>query len=129
MFNKIKHFNSFLFLIFIFLTSFNPLRAQESSIIGTWVSEEDPNFKMVFEGNICTWLYASEPSGIFNFSLSNSTPQCGQEVLVDTETKYLHLIKTTNSTDEICYEIYGLTQQYLTLRVIDKSGFLIFIRQ
>lgn len=126
---KIKHFKTFVFLAFVFITSFNTLRAQEASIVGTWISEEDSNWKMVFENNTCTWFYQNEITQTYNFSISNSSPQCGEDVYVNNNTEYLKITKTQNTSDEICYEIYGLSEQYLTLRVVNKSGFLIFNRQ
>lgn len=126
---KIKSGLLTLMLLSVLLTSFTYKYNQDASIIGTWISEQDNNYKMVFNGTTCTWLYSEQSSGIYTFALSNSTTQCGQEVPVTNETKYLTLVNTNNATDRICYEIYGLTETTLTLRVIDQSGFLIFNRQ
>ncbi len=108
---------------------FSKVSIQDTSIIGTWISEEDNNYKMVFNGTTCTWLYSGQTTSTYNFTLSNSSSQCQQEVPVTTETKYLQLINPTNPSDKICYEIFALSETTLTLRVVDQSGFLIFNRQ
>ncbi|MCZ8089720.1 hypothetical protein [Flavobacterium sp.] len=132
--NKFKFNAVILLLVFVggITSSFineKILEQEDASILGSWQSEEDSNFRIIFNGNTCTWTYTNEPSQTFNFTLSNSSPQCGESVLVNNQTKYLHLVSAIDSSDEICYEIYSLTNTTLTLRVIDSSGFLIFNRQ
>lgn len=111
------------------LTSFTTSPNQEASIIGTWISEEDNNYRMVFNGTTCTWLYTGQSPTTFSFTLSNTSPQCGEVVPIGNELIYLKLVNLNNSNDILCYEIYSLSATTLTLRPIDKSGFLIFNRQ
>jgi ABC-type enterochelin transport system permease subunit len=111
------------------LTSFTTVFNQEASIIGSWISEEDSNYKMVFNGSTCTWLYTGQPSVTYHFTLSNTSPQCGERVPVTTEMNYLKLVNANNSEEQYCYEIYSLSETTLTLRPVDKSGFLVFNRQ
>lgn len=111
------------------ITSFTTLNNQDASIIGSWISEEDNNYVMVFNENNCTWLYSGQSTASFTFTLANTSPQCGEIVPVSNELNYLKLINTYNSQDQYCYEIYGLTETKLTLRPLDKSGFLVFNRQ
>jgi hypothetical protein len=116
-------------VIFSLLTSFTMRPNQKASIIGSWISEEDQNYKMVFSGNTCTWVYSGQPTTTYSFTLSNSSPQCGEVVPITSETNYLKLVNVNNNTDIMCYEIYSLSATKLTLKPIDKSGFLVFNRQ
>ena len=116
-------------VIFSLLTSFTMRSNQEASIMGTWISEGDSSYKMVFNGNTCSWVYSGQPTTTYSFTLSNSSPQCGEVVPITTESNYLKLVNVNNNTDTMCYEIYSLSATKLTLRPIDKSGFLIFNRQ
>lgn len=126
---KIKSGLLTLMLLCLTLTSFTYNPKQDASIIGTWISEEDNNYKMIFNGTSCTWLYSGETTNTYNFALANTSPQCGEVVPVTNQTKYLRLVSTTNTSDQMCYEIYGLSETKLTLRIIDRSGFLVFNRQ
>lgn len=115
-------------VIFPLLTSFTMRPIQEASIIGSWISEKDHNYKMVFSGNTCTWIYSGQPTSTYSFTLSNSSPQCGEVVPVTTASNYLKLVNVNNNSDTMCYEVYSLSETTLTLRPIDKSGFLVFNR-
>jgi hypothetical protein len=126
---KIKYRLLTLIVVFTLFTSFSNTYNQDASIIGTWASEEDNNYKIVFNETTCSWLYSGQTTSTYNFTLSNTSPHCGQDVPITNETKYLRLINTTNTSDQICYEIYALSETTLTLRVVDQNGFLIFNRQ
>lgn len=120
---------SLIVIVCSILTSFTEIVNQDASIIGTWISQEDNNYKLVFNGNTCTWIYSGQPNTTYSFSLSNTSPQCGEVVPVTSELNYLRLVNSSNSNETLCYEIYSLTETTLTLRPIEKSGFLIFNRQ
>jgi hypothetical protein len=126
-----KRIRGFLVAVVIFplLTSLTIRQNQEASIIGSWISEEDHNYKMVFSGNTCAWIYSGQPTTTYSFTLSNSSPQCGEVVPVTTASNYLKLVNVNNNSDTMCYEVYSLSETTLTLRPIDKSGFMIFNRQ
>jgi len=111
------------------LSSFTNNPNQEATIIGSWISEADSNYKMVFNGNTCTWVYSGQPNVTYTFTLSNTSPQCGEIVPVTTELNYLKLVNPNNNQEQYCYEIYGLSETTLTLRPVDKSGFMVFNRQ
>lgn len=117
------------FVISTVVSSFTIYQGQDTSIEGTWISEEDNNYRMVFNGTTCTWLYTGQSPTTFSFTLSNTSPQCGEVVPIGNELIYLKLVNLNNSNDILCYEIYSLSATTLTLRPIDKSGFLIFNRQ
>lgn len=126
---KTKIISIVIVVIFSFLTSFTTKQNQDASIIGTWISQEDNNYKLVFNGNTCAWIYSGQPTTTYSFTLSNSSPQCGEVVPVTTESNYLKLVNVNNNSDTMCYEVYSLSETTLTLRPIEKSGFLIFNRQ
>ena len=96
------------------------------NILGSWVCEDDPNWIMVFDDSTCKWYYNGELQDDYTYQVNNSSPQCEKDVVVDSVTEYLSIVNAVDSSDKICYEIYGLTQNTLTLRVIDRGGFLIF---
>lgn len=112
-----------------FLLAFNKKVSSDATIIGTWVSEEDTNWKIIFTNDKCTWMYQNNQTDEYNYILSNTSPQCGSIVLVTGETKYLQFTNTINIEDKLCYEIYGLSPTTLTLREINSGGFKVFERQ
>lgn len=112
----------------LMLYSYKAVSNIDSDIQGTWVSESDANWKMVFEESNCKWFYNGQLQDDYTYQVNNSSPQCEIDVLIDSSTKYLSLINSADSTDKTCYEIYGLSENTLTLRVIDRGGFLIFHR-
>lgn len=130
--NKIILNVSFIFLLassIIISLAFNRKSTLDSSIIGTWISEEDTNWKMIFTSDKCKWIYQNNQTDEYNYILTNTSPQCGSNVLVTGETKYLQITNTLNIEDKLCYEIYGLSPTTLTLREINSGGFKVFERQ
>ena len=130
--NKIILSLSLIFLLAttVFISSaFNRKSTLDSTIIGTWISEEDTNWKIIFTNDKCTWMYENNQTDEYNYILSNTSPQCGSNVLVTGETKYLQITNTINVEDKLCYEIYGLSPTTLTLREVNSGGFKVFDRQ
>lgn len=113
-------------IVSLTMYSFKTLNFSEPTIQGSWVSEDDANWRMVFDSTTCKWYYNNQLQDNYSYQISNSSPQCDKTVLVDSNTEYLSITNTSDNTDKICYEIYGLTDDTLTLRVIDRGGFLIF---
>lgn len=101
----------------------------QSSIIGTWVSEKDSQWKMVFTSTKSYGYYGSTLIETTSYVISNSTPFCGQAVPVNTHTRYLKLTDDQRATDITCYEINGITNVNLSLRPIDNGKILMFVRQ
>ncbi|MFS4457315.1 hypothetical protein [Maribacter sp. 2304DJ31-5] len=101
-----------------------------SSIIGYWVSENDPKLKLVFtpDGK-CMEFYDNEKQDEYTFSISNISPQCGEEVHVDQYTSYLKLVNIVDSEDIYCYEINGITSSTLSLRFLGNGGFVIYNKE
>ncbi|WP_298515163.1 hypothetical protein [uncultured Kordia sp.] len=74
----------------------------DTEIIGTWVSEDDPKIKLVFNSDgQCLEYYDSVLSDTFSYSISN---QCEEEL--DVNTWFLKMIDSED-LDEYCYELYG----------------------
>ncbi len=102
--------------------------------IGTWISEKDTNWKMIFTQTECTWYYENEITERYFYSVANSSPQCDLEVPVETHTTYLILTSKTDSQDKLCYEINGFVEtipgrKTLSIRPIGKGGFFLFLKQ
>lgn len=99
-------------------------------IIGVWQSVEDSNWILSFTNDsICTQYYNGILTEKDSFRINNTSPQCNYNVPVDLNTSYLKLTNLSNdNSDSICYEIYGISDTNLSLRVVDKGGFLLFKR-
>lgn len=101
----------------------------EGKIAGDWVSAEDSLWKLTFKQNYtCNQYYGGAFIETDSFKISGTSPQCGIEVSIDPDIQYLELadIKTG---DKICYEINGITDSNLSLRVIDRGGALVFRKE
>jgi len=102
---------------------------QDSTIIGTWISEEDNNWKIEFNDSLCNWQYTGEPKLVYRYTIANTSPQCGISVPVDQYSNYLRLTNVSDTTDQICYLLNGVTSTHLSLSVIDQGGAFVFSRQ
>ena len=106
-----------------------PAPHQDSTIVGTWISEEDSSWTLMFTaGNKCFDYYEEALTDSSTYSISNTSPQCGQNVPVGNYTEYLQLTSLKNG-DKTCYEVNGITSKTLSLSVIDKGGAFVFNRQ
>lgn len=127
---SLKHWLPFmLFLFFSTIVVNSQTLYKNSSIVGTWVSEDDSNWKLIFTAdNKCYQYYSNSLTETDSFIISNTSPQCGVRVPIDNYTSYLQLINTQNA-ETICYEINGITDKNLSLRVIDNGGAIVFVKQ
>jgi len=99
---------------------------QDSSIIGPWQSEEDSDIVYVFNNNNkCYIYYLQELNNISDFTISNTTPQCGITVPTEKYTSYLQL---QDVQDTLCYLINGITDNYLSLSIVDRGGVILYKR-
>ncbi|WP_207430171.1 hypothetical protein [Sabulibacter ruber] len=106
-----------------------PVVEEEASIIGTWVSEEDPKWKMVFtQDHQCLQYYEAELTETDAFTLSNTSPQCELPVTVQENTSYLQLSNQADQ-EKTCYEINGLSEENLSFRELGRGGAIVFRRQ
>jgi hypothetical protein len=104
----------------------------DQEIIGTWISEDDSNWKIEFKTNgKCYWYYTGDDTEIFTYSISSTSPQCGYDVKVDLQNPkhYLSLIDQEDG-EEYCYEILGVNNESLSLSTIAVSvNYMYFNKQ
>ncbi|MFD2245863.1 hypothetical protein [Pontibacter ruber] len=101
---------------------------QMERIVGTWLSEEDTNWKLVFTAEgICYQYYQEEALETEKFTISNTMPQCDEVEHIDAETSYLQL-ENIESNEKTCYEINGITGSFLSLRPLTLGGAMVFKR-
>jgi hypothetical protein len=98
-------------------------------VIGAWLSNDDVNWKLVFtaEGK-CFQYYGEELLETDSFMIANTSPQCEEEVQVNSTTMYLQL-ENIEDKEKTCYEIYALTENVLTVRPLTRGGIMTFSRQ
>ena len=101
----------------------------DASIVGTWISEEDINWKISFTTTTCKWYYQNVQTDQYVYTLSNITPQCDETVNITPQTEYLQLINSTDSNDKMCYEVFGISDESLSIRMIGSAKLLVFDRQ
>ncbi len=118
----------FLALTFFFLNCETNAQIDYSKeIIGTWISEEDTNWKMKFtETDNCYWYYENSITETFTYSISEYS--CYNEF--DSEYEYL---KLSNTSGTFCYAINGITKDddgkiYLSLEYDGKPKPMLFIK-
>ena len=123
----------FYFLLLLTITGFAPktnhTTQEDASIVGTWISEEDTNWKMVFTTSKCKWFYENIQTEEFNYLLSNTTPQCGETVSITVHTEYLQITNSADPNDKTCYEVFGISMESLSIRMIGSGKLLVFDRQ
>jgi hypothetical protein len=102
----------------------------DSTIIGTWISDEDNKWRLTFTNdNKCQQYYDNILSEADTVIMSNSSPQCGITVDVDTYTNYLQLKNIADTLDNQCYLINGITNTSLSISIIDQGGAMVFTKQ
>lgn len=102
----------------------------DSTITGTWISDQDSKWKLIFtNNNKCSQYYDNVLSEIDTVIISNTSPQCGIIVDVDEHTNYLQLKNTADTSDKQCYLINGITNSTLSISVVDEGGTLVFTKQ
>jgi hypothetical protein len=99
-------------------------------MVGTWISESDNNFKVVFSSNdTCKWYYQGVLLKTFNFFVSSNSPQCGYDVRTNPgEDFYLKLVDP-NDNSENCYEILGVDSQSLSISSIDLGVWYFYFQR
>ena len=101
----------------------------EASIVGTWVSEEDTNWKIIFTSSTSKWYYQNVLINQYSYTLSNTTPQCGETVSITSQTNYLQITNSADPNDKTCYEVFGISMESLTISMIGSAKLLMFDRQ
>jgi hypothetical protein len=106
-------------------------------IIGTWVSEDDSNWKIEFTTNgKCYWYYTGDSTEIYTYTItdfSNSLSQtaefCGKTVSARKKQSYYLKLVGGESNDSLCYEIFGITETSLSINSLGKSKIIVFDKQ
>ena len=100
---------------------------EREDIIGIWYSESDNNYKLeFFTSGVCIAYYENVILTTYSYTISNLTPQCGREVLVDPveqQTSYLQLYDINNGGSK-CFEINGVNSLF-SLTALDNGNLLI----
>lgn len=113
-------------LIFALTYSFTNAQVQQpnlaSEIIGTWIAEDDPTYKLVFtqNGHMKTY-YNNVLSSDFLYSI---TTQCNGQILTTDYDIFLKLIDTEDN-DTACNFLNGIhtaTNGVKTLSITSESG-------
>lgn len=105
------------------------LNHQDSTLLGTWISEEDNNWKLEFKNDTCLSTYIGSSTDTYKYTISNTSPQCGEVVDIDQYSNYLQLTNVSDTTDKICYLINGVTDTALSLSPINRGGAFVFTKQ
>ncbi|AFL84192.1 hypothetical protein Belba_1585 [Belliella baltica DSM 15883] len=99
----------------------------DESLLGKYVSTDDPNWVWEFksDGKLNEY-YEGELSDVYYYSIEKTSPQCGFEVDEGPLFKYLVRKNVVNTSEQYCYEIYSMGNEYLQLRYLGGSGFFSF---
>jgi|GEM_PF-1011189 len=128
-----KNYNvKFLLVMICFLINYKAYSRERLQIViadleGTWISDDDNSWKMIFTADKCYWYSNNELTGEYNYSVSTTSPQCGVAVLTGDD--YLQLINSQNTNDKMCYVINDAGAKTLSLSPVDKGGVLVFTKQ
>jgi len=120
-----------LFLLVMFMASSIALiqYQQESSIVGTWVSQSDQNSKWIFTKNgKAKWYYEEKLNYTYTYRLSTTSPQCGKQVQTGPHLEFLELTDVDNGFQQ-CYYINTLDDEHLSLSPFGRANILVFDRQ
>ena len=106
------------------------LSGEKEDIIGTWVSEDTPEWKRIFkEDGKCYDYYNGVLTDTYTYTLSTTSPQCGQVVPTGDKFTYLKLVNDKDSNLTFCYEVFSLDKTNLEIRMFDRASFLRFVKQ
>lgn len=101
---------------------------ENKSIVGTWVSEEDNTWKLVFASDsTCKQYSENNLMETDNYVLSNTSPQCGINVAINGKSLFLSL-KDISDGEELCYYVNGITDKVLSLTYFNRGGAMVFLR-
>lgn len=102
-----------------------PESEYSTNIIGTWVLEEDTNNKLVFTTDgLCKVYEENQLDSIYEFSFKNNN--CGD--YSEDDVVYLEW-KESDSEDFTCIEISGMTNNTLSLMLVDSAQILYYNKE
>lgn len=128
---KLIQFN---ILVIVMLLSFSCKAQQVNSvmqtnnystdIIGVWVDSDDPNYKLEFLNGTCKVNQGDQLISTYNYSIENNN--CENYSASNTiYLKWVNLAAQQNS----CFEIANMTENTLSLMIIDNAKILFFNKQ
>jgi hypothetical protein len=125
----------YLLALLLFATSFvkgQSERIVSSKIVGTWLNEEDPEDKYIFQANgSCIYYYeGSNKPFQYKYSITNDPSKCEPEIKKgpgDT-TAYLRLFDLKDKSI-MCFVINGITRKMLVLRSFGASAITVYVRK
>ncbi len=119
------------FIMIVFVLSFS-CKAQQlqqnnyvSDIVGVWTDEEDNNYRLEFLTNgICKEYEGAEVISSYNYSIEyNSCEEFSAPNVI-----YLKWVDNEN-LETTCFEILNITDDTLSLMIIEKGKRLFFNKQ
>jgi len=112
----------------IFSFTILQLKQEDELIIGTWVSEDSLENRLVFssDGTMNEYINVTELFETYNYSISSTSPQCRMEVNIGPTFSYLKIININDSDDMYCYEILSLNDEYLQIRILGTGNSLLY---
>ncbi|WP_445915304.1 hypothetical protein [Flavobacterium sp.] len=118
-----------LIMVLSILNTVSHLEVSHTSIVGTWVSENDAKSKWVFSSDgKCMKYNGNEIIGRYSYKLSDSTFQCGETVKKIKNVSFLSLSDVEDNS-QYCYYLEGLTEVRMTLNPFNSSKFFTYKRQ
>ena len=113
-------------LIIISGFTLSHLPQERALIIGTWTSQDDNNWKLIFNSDgKCMDYYEGIPDKTYNYFIAEETASNGVVF------SYLKLVNVHDSSDEYNYEINSLTENRLALNYLGNLNekLLLFEKQ
>lgn len=99
------------------------------SIVGTWISTDDPDNKWVFTNNQkAKSYYEGELLDTYTYRVSSTSPQCGEVVQTGPRIEFLELTHSADG-EQKCFYINSLDDENLSLSPFDRANILLFERQ
>ena len=95
----------------------------EEIIIGTWVSDDDPNWKRVFDNlGKCTDLYTGGAPEEYYYSII-------KEIINGENYETLKLINVNDNSDIYLYDINTIDNNTLVLEYLENNKLMYFTKQ
>jgi len=113
-------------ILFISCSRFTKIENKDGHfklIQGSWVSEQDRNWKLFFENNRLLSIYQKDTT-VYHFSIESKS--CD----IDYTTLELTFLKTISKEEKeiFCYEITGLSDTFLAYRYTVNGHLITFVK-
>jgi len=101
---------------------------EKKDIVGTWVSEDDPSWKVVFTtDNLYCQYYEGNVIEKGLYTISNTIPQTEPNIPTGDDISYLKLVDSDRDVE--FYEINGVGADNLSITWIENGNLIVFDRQ